>query len=154
MDKTELFCDSFGPATFHLWIKETKEHFEEIYPDNAKDIGNVLYQITKEQVRGMILDENIRPDNIESIINALPEVKESIVLARDGKLVAIVVPQITNHKSQITNTDFRRMVLRTINPQLPLYSQLYDVEITDVPLQRTEKQTIKRYLYTFPANFP
>lgn len=91
--------------------------------------------------------ENIRPDNIESLINALPEVKESIVLARDGKLVAIVVPQITNHKSPITNTDFRRMVLRTINPQLPLYSQLYDVEITDTPLARTEKQTIKRYLY-------
>ena len=22
---------------------ETKEHFEEIYPDNSKDIGNVLY---------------------------------------------------------------------------------------------------------------
>ncbi|MBQ6400860.1 MAG: polyribonucleotide nucleotidyltransferase [Firmicutes bacterium] len=43
--------------------KETKEHFEEIYPDNAKDIDNVLYQITKEQVRGMILDEGIRPDN-------------------------------------------------------------------------------------------
>ncbi len=42
---------------------ETKEHFEEIYPDNAKDIGNVLYQITKEQVRSLILDENIRPDN-------------------------------------------------------------------------------------------
>jgi len=42
---------------------ETKEHFEEIYPDNAKDIGNVLYQITKEQVRSMILDEGIRPDN-------------------------------------------------------------------------------------------
>ncbi len=42
---------------------ETKEHFEEIYPDNAKDIGNVLYQITKEQVRSMILDDGIRPDN-------------------------------------------------------------------------------------------
>ena len=91
--------------------------------------------------------ENIRPDNIESLINALPEVSESIVLARDGKLVAIVVPQITNHQSPITNTDLRRMVLRTINPQLPLYSQLYDVEITDTPLARTEKQTIKRYLY-------
>lgn len=91
--------------------------------------------------------ENIRPDNIESLINALPEVSESIVLARDGKLVAIVVPQITNHQSQITNTDLRRMVLRTINPQLPLYSQLYDVEITDTPLAKTEKQTLKRYLY-------
>lgn len=91
--------------------------------------------------------ENIRPDNIESLINALPEVSESIVLARDGKLVAIVVPQITNHQSPITNTDLRRMVMRKVNPSLPLFSQLYDVEITVVPLQRTEKQTIKRYLY-------
>ena len=42
---------------------ETKEHFEEIYPDNSKDIGNVLYSITKEQVRSLILDDGIRPDN-------------------------------------------------------------------------------------------
>lgn len=41
----------------------TKEHFAEIYPDNSKDIGNVLYAITKETVRSMILDEGIRPDN-------------------------------------------------------------------------------------------
>lgn len=91
--------------------------------------------------------ENIRPDNIESLINAMPEVSESLVLARDGKLVAIVVPQITNHQSTINNTDLRRNVLRQVNPQLPLFSQLYDVEIIDTPLQRTEKQTIKRYLY-------
>lgn len=84
--------------------------------------------------------ENIRPDNIESLINALPEVSESIVLARDGKLVAIVV-------SKITNADLKLNVLHQINPQLPLFSQLYDVEITDQPLQRTEKQTLKRYLY-------
>lgn len=89
--------------------------------------------------------ENIRPDNIESLINALPEVSESLVLARDGKLVAIVVSSlIENRESKI---DLRRHVLRTINPELPLYSQLYDVEITDTPLQKTEKQTIKRYLY-------
>ncbi len=42
---------------------ETKEHFAEIYPDNTKDINSVLYNITKEQVRRMILDEGIRPDN-------------------------------------------------------------------------------------------
>lgn len=94
--------------------------------------------------------ENIRPDNIEALINALPEVSESIVVARDGKLVAIVVPdkKIINLKSEIINIgELRRNILRTINPQLPLFSQLYDVEITDQPLQRTEKQTIKRYLY-------
>ena len=42
---------------------EAKEHFAEIYPDNGKDIGNVLYTITKEQVRRLILDDGIRPDN-------------------------------------------------------------------------------------------
>lgn len=81
--------------------------------------------------------ENIHPEDIERKINALPEVKESIVLARDGKLVAIVV----------AGTDVRRHIFSTINPLLPLYSQIYDVEITDVPLQKTEKQTLKRYLY-------
>lgn len=42
---------------------ETKEHFAEIYPENGKDISTVLYNITKETVRAMILDEGIRPDN-------------------------------------------------------------------------------------------
>ena len=91
--------------------------------------------------------ENIHPEDIERKINALPEVKESIVLARDGKLVAIVVSAISNQSSVISNKDLRRKILRTINPELPLYSQLYDVEITDIPLQKTEKQTLKRYLY-------
>lgn len=43
--------------------EETKAYFEEIYPDNTKDINSVLYNITKEQVRRMILDEGVRPDN-------------------------------------------------------------------------------------------
>ncbi|MGI6257800.1 MAG: polyribonucleotide nucleotidyltransferase [Anaerovoracaceae bacterium] len=42
---------------------ETKEHFAEIYPENLGDIGGVLYDITKEQVRSLILDDGIRPDN-------------------------------------------------------------------------------------------
>ncbi len=43
--------------------QETREHFAGIYPDNGKDVSSVLYNITKEQVRNMILDEGIRPDN-------------------------------------------------------------------------------------------
>ncbi len=92
--------------------------------------------------------ENIRPDNIESLINAMPEVKEYIVLARDGKLVEIAVPsRIENRESKIESEALRRHILRAVNPQLPLFSQLYDVEITDTPLAKTEKQTLKRYLY-------
>ena len=89
--------------------------------------------------------ENIRPDNIESLINALPEVSESIVLARDGHLVAIVVPSSPLALGE--GKGGRLSILRAVNPALPLFSQLYDVEITDTPLARTEKQTLKRYLY-------
>jgi long-chain acyl-CoA synthetase len=91
--------------------------------------------------------ENIRPDNIEALINALPEVKESIVLARDGKLVAIAVPSSLPFREESEVGSLRRIILRNVNPSLPLFSQLYDVEITDRPLARTEKQTLKRYLY-------
>ncbi|MBP3758828.1 MAG: polyribonucleotide nucleotidyltransferase [Firmicutes bacterium] len=42
---------------------ETKEHFAEIYPEGAKDVDAVLYNITKESVRNMILDDGVRPDS-------------------------------------------------------------------------------------------
>ncbi len=42
---------------------DTQEHFAEIFPEHEKDIGNALYTITKEQVRSLILDDGIRPDN-------------------------------------------------------------------------------------------
>lgn len=42
---------------------ETLEYFAEKYPESEKDIASVLYDITKEQVRSLILDDGIRPDN-------------------------------------------------------------------------------------------
>ncbi|QZY56800.1 polyribonucleotide nucleotidyltransferase [Crassaminicella profunda] len=59
---------------------ETIEHFEEKYPENLKDVSETLYQITKEQVRRMITEEGIRPDNrvaeeirpISSEVSVLP----------------------------------------------------------------------------------
>ena len=41
---------------------EVKEHFAEIFPECEKQIGNVLYKMTKEKVRAKILDKGIRPD--------------------------------------------------------------------------------------------
>ena len=97
--------------------------------------------------------ENIHPEDIENKINALPEVQESIVIAREGHLVAIV--RLTDSSQNSPNTpntpnvqkDIRHAILRTINPQLPDYSQLYNIDFIDKPLERTAKQTIKRYLY-------
>ncbi|MBA4347512.1 MAG: polyribonucleotide nucleotidyltransferase [Clostridiales bacterium] len=41
---------------------ETVEAFKEEYPDSAKDIGAILYTLTKEVVRDKIINKKIRPD--------------------------------------------------------------------------------------------
>ncbi len=42
--------------------KDVKEHFAEIYPEKEREIGDVLYKMTKEKVRAKILNKGIRPD--------------------------------------------------------------------------------------------
>lgn len=90
--------------------------------------------------------ENVHPDNIESKINALPEVAESIVIARDGKLVAIVV--VSAELSADSRKVLRLSILRSVNAQLPMYAQIYDIVWSEAPLARTAKQTLKRHLYS------
>lgn len=82
--------------------------------------------------------ENISLPNVESIINQVDGVEESLVLARNGHLVALVYASVDLNRQDL---------LRTINPQLPSFSQLYDLEFVSTPFQRTEKRTLKRYLY-------
>ena len=41
---------------------ETKAHFAEIFPEKEREIGDVLYKMTKEKVRAKILEKGIRPD--------------------------------------------------------------------------------------------
>ena len=41
--------------------QEVIEHFAEQFPDGAADIADVLYYMTKEVIRGKILNDGIRP---------------------------------------------------------------------------------------------
>lgn len=43
--------------------QDAKDHFADIYPENEMDVDQVLYNITKENVRRMIIEDGIRPDN-------------------------------------------------------------------------------------------
>ncbi len=47
-------------------VEETLEHFSEEYEDNIKDIKYVLDSIIKSEVRRLIIDEDLRPDNRKS----------------------------------------------------------------------------------------
>lgn len=44
---------------------ETKEHFKDIHPDDMADIDTILNSLQKKEVRSLILDDRIRPDNRE-----------------------------------------------------------------------------------------
>lgn len=46
-----------------LVVQETVDHFSEEYPEELKDVHSVLDSIIKSEVRRLIIEENIRPDN-------------------------------------------------------------------------------------------
>ena len=66
------------------------EHFAEIYPDNLREVKDVIYYITKEKVRAKILNEGFRPDgrklneirDIWCEVGLLPRVHGSAVFTR------------------------------------------------------------------------
>ncbi len=43
--------------------QDIMEHFSEIYPDDMKDVSEIIYKLTKDGVRELILKDKIRPDN-------------------------------------------------------------------------------------------
>ena len=42
--------------------QDVQEHFAEVFPDKKRQIGDVLYKMTKEIVRGKIVHQGVRPD--------------------------------------------------------------------------------------------
>ena len=86
--------------------------------------------------------QNIYPEEIESIINSKPEIDESLVISRGGKLVALVT--LIQGADGVLAPTFRD----EINKLLPSYSQITRFEIQTVPFVHTPKHSIKRSLYT------
>ena len=70
--------------------EEIYAHFAEKYPDNKREIGDVMYDIKKEKVRGKIISDGFRPDgrklteirNIWCETGLLPRVHGSAVFTR------------------------------------------------------------------------
>ena len=70
--------------------QEVQAHFAEIFPDKAREIGDVLYNIKKEKVRRRVLVDHVRPDGrtlteirpIWCEVGVLPRVHGSAVFTR------------------------------------------------------------------------
>ena len=87
--------------------------------------------------------QNIYPEELEDKLNSMPCVVESIVVDRDGKLVALVYPEQTNRNIAELMEENRVAV----NKNLPQYSQISAIELVASEFEKTPKRSIKRYLY-------
>lgn len=100
--------------------------------------------------KAMILSsngQNIYPEEIEDKINNLPAVNESVVVSRDGKLVALVFPDEKADLKGKTLQEVMKENVATLNKVLPQYSQVSAIELVDKEFEKTPKRSIRRFLY-------
>lgn len=95
--------------------------------------------------------QNIYPEEIEARLNNMPYVAESIVVEKDGRLVALVYPDLDAARVQgLGDADLLAVMrenISALNPELPNYSRISDVRIYQEEFEKTAKRSIKRYLY-------
>ena len=99
--------------------------------------------------------ENIYPEEIENVINNLEGVSESIVVERDGKLVALVQPAETFIQWDKEGEDklyekldaWKRKLLSITNKNVSKASQVSSVEVMKEPFEKTATQKIRRFKY-------
>ena len=114
------------------------------------DSGGNLF--IRGRIKALILSatgQNIYPEEIEQLLDMHPYVKESVVVDRGGKVVALVYPDTEGIATleERDHPEVPEIIRAQINAKLPSYSQISRLELTDMPLVRTAKGTIKRHLY-------
>lgn len=122
------------------------------------DMGTVNNDDTifiKGRYKTMILGangQNIYPEEIESKLNNMPFIMESLVIEKDGRLVALVYPDyeavddygIANEDLPVVMEEIRK----NLNKEVAPYEQIAKIHLYPTEFEKTPKRSIKRYLYT------
>jgi len=104
--------------------------------------------------------ENIYPEEIESLINRMEYVVESLVVEQKGRLVALVhlnmeelEKKYQNLKSEAVlylndkTDEILKEIQNKVNIELNKFSQIQRIVLQPVPFEKTPTQKIKRFLY-------
>ena len=93
--------------------------------------------------------QNIYPEEIEDKLNNQEAVGESLIVEREGKLVALVFPDetLTRRMSLEEIQTIMKANLEKLNKLIPSYSKVANIEVQDKPFEKTPKRSIKRFLY-------
>jgi len=110
--------------------------------------------IIRGRSKSMILGpsgQNIYPEEIEAKLNNMPFVMESLVIERDGKLIAMVYPDYEGvDESHVAHSDLAAIMeetRKTVNQELAAYAAISKIVLYPTEFAKTPKKSIKRYLY-------
>ena len=112
------------------------------------------YLFLKGRCKCMILGpsgQNIYPEEIETVLNSLSYVIDSLVIEDNGGLTALIYPDFQlaekdGMSAEQLQTRIESLV-KSANDLLPNYAKVKTVEIMPEDFERTPKKSIKRYLY-------
>ena len=108
----------------------------------------------KGRSKTMILSsngQNIYPEEIESKLNNMPYVSESLVVERNSRLVALVYPDYeamdANGIGAYQLRDIMEQVRKDLNKLVAPYEKIDKIQLIANEFEKTPKRSIKRYLY-------
>lgn len=112
------------------------------------------YLFLKGRCKCMILGpsgQNIYPEEIETVLNSLSYVIDSLVIEDNGGLTALIYPDFQlAEKDGMSAEQLQARIeslVKSANDLLPNYAKVKNVEIMPEDFERTPKKSIKRYLY-------
>lgn len=125
---------------------------------NTGDMGTMDKDGTiyiKGRSKTMILTasgQNVYPEEIESKLNNMPYVMESLIVERDGKIVGLVYPDYEKMDADGMTRDklpeVMDVVRKDLNKLLAPYEQVTKIQLFANEFEKTPKRSIKRFLYT------
>ena len=153
-----------GPNVMIGYYKDYKRTQQVLSPDGWLRTGDIAtvsrrgrYAL-KGRLGSMILGadgENIYPEEIENVINNINGINESLVVKRNGHLVALVHFNdnvldwnLENEDRFIEDLDRRKKeILDFVNAHVGRNSRIREVEVEREPFIKTATMKIKRFLY-------
>ena len=106
--------------------------------------------------------QNIYPEEIESVLNKLPYVSESLIISKEDKvsqkylLTALVYPAYEkatqDNISDEALNNIMKENLAKLNKQIPFYCKISEIRLREHPFEKTPKLSIRRFLYQNPTD--
>ena len=113
--------------------------------------GNVFI---KGRCKNLLLTssgQNIYPEEIESKLNNMPYVSESLIILQQDKLVGLIYPDSDDAFAHgLNQSDLVRVMEENrleLNKQLPAFSQIARFKLYPEEFEKTAKKSIMRFLY-------